>query len=39
MSSSQDIPGPSSVKLSDKVLDQLTIKSEPDSAAFDEGKA
>ena len=38
-SSSQDIPGPSGVKLPDKVLDQSSIKSEPDSAAFDEGKA
>ena len=38
-STSQDIPSPSSVKLTDKVLYQSTIKSEPDSAAFDEGKA
>ena len=38
-SSCQDIPGPSGVKLPDKVLDQSSIKSEPDSAAFEEGKA
>ena len=38
-SSAQDIPGPSSVRLPDKVLDQSSIKSESDSAAFDEGEA